>query len=564
MVDWKKLYDEWDKVPDELKDKIRAAYREKSKEKLDELFKKEPDALKLYERIIGKWVPIPPLPPVAPPAFPKIPEEGITEEWLEDVKAFNPGVKPQVDVAPDYTYRILLMKYIDELKDNVPMAIIEGIKTPPEADDILSKGEDEGWKWKPEDVTPSDEFLEAHRIWDTTYSREDLEALTREGLNKVARIKGFSAAGKKGDVIDRIVGAPPVVPPPAAPPLISEPSTWEEFETIFDDLYAKDFRVNTKLTGESAEESIRVSEEQFGRFKEWQPVKIPPGSPTPRFGYMDGSQGLWVAFHKTPIEAPPPVAPPTPPLVAPPERPPVRPPVKPPPARPPLVPKVGLTKDDEGPLSDLFLSRLMEGTLTPGTARGHLPEFRSLLASLKIDLAKEEHDKAVELARSEVAKLASDIIARRPPVVRPPVPVVPPEEVPPVVFPAIVPVAPPSGLARRWGMPFSFHLCPACVGRGEKTLEECTILRSPYLDDRLRRLGLPTPDPLFFELCDEDRLKYGGAFEHFPRNKTEFWVGEVLAKADIDIATLVGVGITEEYCHYALGFYEENKHLAVQ
>jgi len=624
MVDWKKLLDEWDKVPDDLKRKIESSFREKTVEKLNLLFIEKPDALRLYEKIIGPWLkPVPGIEvskllreakPIAsampegpyksdfqamisgletrilrgmpilsgevedlkewmekfrvavPPAFPVIPEEGITDEWLEAVKKFNPEVKPEVDVHTDFTYSVYLNKWIEQLKDDVPMGIMP-LKTPPEVEEFLETGEFDGWKWRAEDITRPPEYLEAKGIWEATYSRADLEALKREEIDKIARIKGLSTAGRKEDVIDRIVGAPPAVPPaapppapPPVPPLVSEPSTWEEFEKIFDDLYARDFRVNTKLTASSAEESIRVSEEAFGRFKEWQPVKIPMGTPTPRFGYMDGSQGLWVAFNKTPIppEAPPPVAP-TPPLVAPPERPPAKPPPRVP-VRPPIG--VGLTKADEESLSDLFLSKLMEGTLSPGVARGHLPEFRMLLTSLKTELAREPREKAVALARSDVEDLASKIVARRAPV-RPPIPVVPPEEVPPVVFPTVVPVAPPPGLVRRWGMPFSSHLCPACVGR-EKPLEECTVLRSPYLDDRLRRLGLPTPDPLFFELCEEDRLKYGGAFEHFPRNKVEYWVGESLAKADIDIATLVGVGITEEYCYYALGFYEENKHLAVQ
>lgn len=80
----------------------------------------------------------------------------------------------------------------------------------------------------------------------------------------------------------------------------------------------------------------------------------------------------------------------------------------------------------------------------------------------------------------------------------------------------------------------------------------------------MRRLRLPTTDPLFFELCDEHRQKYGGAFELFPRYVVEFWVGEALAKAEIDIATMVGMGISEDYCLYSLKFYQEHKKEAVQ
>jgi len=610
MVDWKKLYDEWDKVPPDLKKKIESSFREKTVDKLNLLFLGEPYALKLYEKIVGPWMkPVPGivvdkllreakpivaampegpyksdfqamisgmetrilrgmpiLPseveslkewmekfrPAAPPAFPVIPEEGITDEWLEAVKKFSPEVKPEVDVHTDFTYSVYLNKWIEQLKDDVPMGIMP-LKTPPEVEEFLETGEFDDWKWKPEDVTRPSEYLEAKGIWETTYSRPDLEPLKRDEVDKIARIKGLSTAGKKEDVIDRIVGAPPVAPPVAPPPALPPTKyTSEELrKREVPESYIKEI-----------EEGVRNRIEEI------------------EAGYVDPESGLnvkldvWPYFidekgHRTNVnllkpreEYKPPEVPPT--IV--PTRPPVKVPAKPPPrvpVKPPPVPGVGLAKADEEALSDFFLSRLMEGTLSPGAARGHLPEFRTLLASLRTELAKQSREVAVELARREVERLVSDIIMRRPPVVKPPIPVVPPEEVPPVVFPLVTPPAPPPGIVRLWGMPFSPHLCPACLGKG-RPVEECTVLRSPYLNNRLRRLGLPTPDPLFFELCEGDRMEYGGAFEHFPRNKTEFWVGEVLAKADMDIATLMGVGITEEYCLFALKFYEENKHLVVQ
>ncbi len=60
MVDWKKLEDQWGEVPLELKAKISTLFRETAKEKLAELFKREPDAQRVYERVIGTWTP--PLP----------------------------------------------------------------------------------------------------------------------------------------------------------------------------------------------------------------------------------------------------------------------------------------------------------------------------------------------------------------------------------------------------------------------------------------------------------------------------------------------------------------------
>ncbi|MDI6814169.1 MAG: hypothetical protein QMD10_11625 [Desulfitobacteriaceae bacterium] len=59
-IDWKKLLAEWDTVPADLKRRIEALFREKPKDKLAELFKREPDAIPLYEHVTGvKWVPPP-------------------------------------------------------------------------------------------------------------------------------------------------------------------------------------------------------------------------------------------------------------------------------------------------------------------------------------------------------------------------------------------------------------------------------------------------------------------------------------------------------------------------
>ncbi len=239
------------------------------------------------------------------------------------------------------------------------------------------------------------------------------------------------------------------------------------------------------------------------------------------------------------------------------------PPEKPLVEAPPLI-EVGLQKADEEMLRDFFLTKLMEGTLSHSAARGHLPEFRLLLGKVREAWKDVPRERAVSESRSDVEALVESIVIRRPPVrVRRP-PVRPPEEVPPVFpVPVLVPIAPPPGLMRRWGMPFALHACPACMGE-DKPLEECMQYSSPYLNSRLRRMGVPTSDPLFFKLCDEHRRKYGGAYELFPRYKTEFWVGETVAKGEMDISVMVGMGVSEEYVLYSIAFYDEAKHLAIQ
>jgi hypothetical protein len=60
MVDWHALYESWDKVPEEKKKLIEKLFREKPKEKLTELFEREPYAKMVYEKLVGKWKPPPP------------------------------------------------------------------------------------------------------------------------------------------------------------------------------------------------------------------------------------------------------------------------------------------------------------------------------------------------------------------------------------------------------------------------------------------------------------------------------------------------------------------------
>jgi hypothetical protein len=115
-------------------------------------------------------------------------------------------------------------------------------------------------------------------------------------------------------------------------------------------------------------------------------------------------------------------------------------------------------------------------------------------------------------------------------------------------------------------MPWTYEKCTVCLGEvafGERSPEDVhVVLRSRYLEMRLRQIGIPTTDLVFYELCQEEHKKgYGGAYEYYPRDRIEFWVGEVMTRGEMDIAELVNMGISEQYCLYAESFYRENKHL---
>jgi len=442
-VDWEKLFDEWDKVPEEQKKKIADLFRAKTKEKLAELFQEEPESIFVYVEAVKE---IPPLPA----------EVGVTDEWLDAVKFVDPSVKPEVTTHPDYTYSVLLNKYVEELGDT-PMGIMP-LKTPPEVEEFLKRGEFDGWIWSPEDITYDPKYSEWRDIYHYTYSRDDLEAMKVDELKRISQIKGVKIGKTKEEMIANILGIPVAPPPPVAPP------------------------------------------------------------------------------------------------AAPPPKPPEKPPPKPPVAPPPGI--RGLQKADEKRLKVRFEARLGENTIRierrwTSMFEDRLYEWREAFK----DLSREE---AVSRAFDEVERLVESILPLAKPPRVPPVrvPVVPPEVVP--EFPPIRPVvAPPPGVVRRWGMPFGVYFCPACAGEGVET----PLYRSLYLERRLQQLGIPTRDSLFFALCEDHRLKYGGMYETFPRNMIEFWVGRSLAQGEWDIADLVELEITEEYCLYARRFYEENKHL---
>jgi len=77
MADWRAVYESWDTIPDENKTLIVKLMRQKPKEKLAELFGREPYAQMVYEKVVGKWQP--PLPSPAPnvPQVAAVPQPAI-------------------------------------------------------------------------------------------------------------------------------------------------------------------------------------------------------------------------------------------------------------------------------------------------------------------------------------------------------------------------------------------------------------------------------------------------------------------------------------------------------
>jgi len=463
MVDWEKLHEKWDEVPEEEKKRIADLFRAKTREKLAELFRKEPWAIFVYEEATGETV-------TEVRVKVKVDAGETPGEWFgefyynEFVPTFwgsptTEGLKRYLETGEEE----VTPKENLKMTDMSPEEIEEELKGLPWP---FSHGEPLRLFWKfPDDVEFTEKGKEQWDIYHRTYRREDLELMSVDELKRILRIKGLSTVGKKEELVSRILGVPPpVAPPPAAPP---------------------------------------------------------PAIPPP---------------------------------VAPPPKPPVKPPI-------PLVPEKGLAKADEKRLLTRFEALLLERSIAPPRWR---PMFEDALYDWREALKDLPRDEAVSKAFSEVERLVGRVMELAKPPIKPPVavPVRPPEEVPPVAPPFIIApaVAPPPAVLREYGMPFSYFLCPACLGEMRETL----VMRSPYLETRLMRMGIPTKDSLFFELCEEHKRKYGGAFEHPPRDSIQFWVGEAVAKAEVDIAVLVGMGISEDYVRHCVRFYEENKHLAVQ
>jgi len=458
MVDWSTLREEWEKVSEEVRTKILAVFREKPKDKLAELFRREPSAMFLYEKVVE---------PVSE-ARVKVGVDTGADLGTYFVTVYHDTFEPTAFMSPSTTTLKGVLEGEGEWVDFTEAFQMQGLG-PEQAEEEFKElpwpfntGARIRIYWKyPEDVTFTEKGKEQWDIFHRTYTAEDLDVMKVEELQPILKIKGLSTAGRKEELISRILGVP----------------------------YA------------------------------------PPEKP---------------------------------PAVAPPARPPAAPPKKP----PPPVEK-GIARADERRLLTRFEAMLLERTVTPPRWR---PMFNERLYEWRDAFKDVPREEALSRALVEVERLVAEVAGLAKPVVRPPVvrPPVVPEEVPPIPpIPVIVPVPPPPGLERRWGMPWGMFECPAHVGEGGPP-EQLMVLRSKYLEARLMRLGLPTTDELFFKLCDYHRQRYGGAFEKYPRYKVEFWVGESIAKAEIDIATLVGLGVSEQYCLYCLDFYETTKHLAVQ
>lgn len=59
MTDWRALYESWNQLPEQDKQLIEKLMMEKPKEKLADLFSREPYARMVYEKAVGKWEPEP-------------------------------------------------------------------------------------------------------------------------------------------------------------------------------------------------------------------------------------------------------------------------------------------------------------------------------------------------------------------------------------------------------------------------------------------------------------------------------------------------------------------------
>jgi len=105
------------------------------------------------------------------------------------------------------------------------------------------------------------------------------------------------------------------------------------------------------------------------------------------------------------------------------------------------------------------------------------------------------------------------------------------------------------GVFHRWGLPWTYENCPVCGKR---------ILRSRYLEKRLREILLC--DKGAYELCDDCRAGYGGAFEvigDIPSNKIEWHLGKALVETELSIDELEEQGIPKAYSLYCAKFYQK-------
>jgi len=213
-------------------------------------------------------------PPVAA-KLPKIPEEGITDEWLFEVAKISPEVKPEVMTTTEYKYEVFLNKWVQEVKDSLPMGIMP-LNNPVEVEEFLKLGKFDLWTWRPEDITYLGDYAKFREIWSKTYSRSDLEPLLRKDVDEIARVKHLSWSGTKEEVINRILGvelppAPPAVPPVARPPppkKIEVGLGYYEEKQLRDRFYARLSRAGVRVTPEIRAEYREKYADLEKRFRE--------------------------------------------------------------------------------------------------------------------------------------------------------------------------------------------------------------------------------------------------------------------------------------------------------
>lgn len=227
MVDWETLHEEWERVPEEQKKRIIELFKSKSKEKLADLFRREPMAGYVYEGATEERV---------TEAHVKV-EVDATEkpgEWFADLH--------YDDFIPTFvglTNTAALKKFLESQELEVDKSYelkMAGF----EPEELEAELKTYPWPfntgmlivcvWKyPEDVEFTEKGKEQWDMYHRTYSSEDLELMSIDELKRILQVKGLSTAGKKEELVNRILGLPPAAPPPPvapppAPPAIPPPT----------------------------------------------------------------------------------------------------------------------------------------------------------------------------------------------------------------------------------------------------------------------------------------------------------------------------------------------------
>lgn len=121
MADWKTLYEKFDELSEDLKKKLRETFLKKPREKLEELFTKEPYARRVYENLVSIK------PTVIPTEIPtEIPTQTPTEKHIvvpklgEEIKT-GPRFKPGDKV----TYRWTGEEYTIKAVTSWPSVLVE-------------------------------------------------------------------------------------------------------------------------------------------------------------------------------------------------------------------------------------------------------------------------------------------------------------------------------------------------------------------------------------------------------------------------------------------------------